>query len=106
MEPPALIVVPAVATGGASADTDTPTEREIARLCKEVTASMLGEMNPDIPALVDAGLKCIQDYQIEVRALKQGDFSAPLEHLVPDTSVAEEHRYADWGKSLGEGKHI
>ncbi len=41
-------------------ETGRLTGREIARLCKEVTATMLGEMNPDIPALVDAGLKRIQ----------------------------------------------
>ena len=84
--------------------TERLTGREIARLCKEVTANMLGEMNPEIPALVDAGLKRIQDYEIKVRALRQGDFSATLEQLVPDTSEAEEHHYTDWGKALSEGK--
>ena len=39
------------------------TGREIARLCKEVTACMLAEMNPEIPTLVDAGLKQIQKYE-------------------------------------------
>ena len=88
-----------------AADTGRLTGREIARLCKEVTASMLGEMNPDIPSLVDAGLKRIQDYKIKVRALKQGDFAAPLDRLVADTSEADEHHYADWGKSLGRDRH-
>jgi len=85
-----------------ASDTKRLTGREIARLCKEVTASMLGEMNPDIPALVDAGLKHIQNYEIKLRPLKQDDFSAPLERLVPDTSAAAEHHYTDWGKSLGK----
>ena len=84
--------------------TDRLTGREIARLCKEVTASMLGEMNPDIPSLVDAGLARIQEYEIKVRALKQNDFATPLKHLVPDTSEADEHQYADWGKAVNEGK--
>ena len=88
-----------------AADTGRLTGREIARLCKEVTASMLGEMNPDIPALVDAGLKRIQDYEIKVRALKQGDFTTPLERLVADTSEADEIHFAEWGKSLGRDKH-
>jgi len=78
-------------------ETNRLTGREIARLCKEVTAHMLGEMNPEIPNLVDAGLQHIQDYEIKVRALRQGDFSAALERLVPDTSEADEHHYADWG---------
>ena len=85
-------------------ETERLTGREIARLCKEVTAKMLGEMNPEIPSLVDAGLKRIQNYEIKVRALKQGDFSATLEHLVPDTSEADAHHYADWGKTVNEGK--
>ena len=84
--------------------TDRLTGREIARLCKEVTASMLGEMNPDIPSLVDAGLARIQEYEIKVRALKQNDFATPLKHRVPDTSEADEHQYADWGKAGNEGK--
>lgn len=88
-----------------AADTGRLTGREIARLCKEVTASMLGEMNPDIPSLVDAGLKRIQDYKIKVRALRQGDFAAPLDRLVADTSEDDEHHYADWGKTLGRDRH-
>jgi SpoVK/Ycf46/Vps4 family AAA+-type ATPase len=85
-------------------ETGRLTGREIARLCKEVTATMLGEMNPDIPALVDAGLKRIQNYEIKVRALKQGDFGPALERLVPDTSEADAHHYADWGKDVSDGK--
>ena len=85
-------------------ETGRLTGREIARLCKEVTATMLGEMNPDIPALVDAGLKRIQNYEIKVRALKQGDFGPALERLVPDTSEADSHHYADWGKDVSDGK--
>ena len=86
-------------------ETERLTGREIARLCKEVTANMLGEMNPEIPALVDAGLKRLQDYEIKLRALRHSDFTTPLELLVPDTSEAEEHHYADWGKALGRDKH-
>ena len=87
-------------------ETNRLTGREIARLCKEVTAHMLGEMNPEIPNLVDAGLQHIQDYEIKVRALRQGDFSAALERLVPDTSEADEHHYADWGTAVSEGKSV
>ncbi len=87
-----------------AAQTERLTGREIARLCKEVTASMLGEMNPEIPNLVDAGLARIQEYEIKIRALKQGDFNDSVEHLVADTSEADEHQYADWGKAVNEGK--
>jgi SpoVK/Ycf46/Vps4 family AAA+-type ATPase len=82
--------------------TERLTGREIARLCKEVTAAMLGEMNPDIPALVDAGLQRIQNYEIKVRALGQSDFTRAVERLVPDTGEAAALRYADWGKALNE----
>jgi len=78
------------------------TGREIARLCKAVTAHMLAEMNPTIPELVDKGIKAIQQYDVKTRALVAGDFAASLDALVPDTSEADIARYADWGNRLNE----
>ncbi|MBT6442739.1 MAG: ATP-binding protein [Alphaproteobacteria bacterium] len=76
------------------------TGREVARLCKEVTARMLAEMNPDIPALVDEGLKSIQAYEIQTRPLKHSDFAPSLDNLVADTTVEDVHHYADWGTQI------
>ena len=78
------------------------TGREIARLCKDVTAHMLAEMNPDIPKLVDEGLKAIQHYDVKTRSLNAGDFGNRLENLVPDTSDADIAHYSDWGRRLSE----
>lgn len=76
------------------------TGREVARLCKEVTARMLAEMNPDIPALVDEGLKSIQAYEIKTRPLKHSDFAPSLDNLVADTTIEDVHQYADWGTQV------
>jgi SpoVK/Ycf46/Vps4 family AAA+-type ATPase len=84
--------------------TDRLTGREIARLCKEVTARMVAEMNPEIPKLVDKGLAAIQDYTIRIRPLKRGDFEPVLARLVADTSLEAEAHYADWGRAISEGR--
>ena len=81
---------------------DRLTGREVARLCKEVTARMLAEMNPDIPSLVDEGLRSIQSYEIKVRPLKHADFAPYLEKLVPDTTIEDIHHYTDWGTRVKE----
>lgn len=78
------------------------TGREIARLCKEVTACMLAEMNPEIPTLVDAGLKQIQKYEVKLRPLKLADFLEPLEQLAPDTSEHEASYYKKWGSDVNK----
>jgi len=80
------------------------TGREIARLCKEVTARMVAEVNPEIPSLVDQGLAAIQGYTIRVRPLKRTDFEPVLARLVPDTSLETEAHYADWGRAVSEGR--
>jgi SpoVK/Ycf46/Vps4 family AAA+-type ATPase len=78
--------------------------REVARLCKDVTARMLEEINPAIPTLVDEGLQAIQGYTIKTRALERRDFAHALEHLVPDTTEQDLARYAVFGKAGAEGK--
>jgi SpoVK/Ycf46/Vps4 family AAA+-type ATPase len=78
------------------------TGREIARLCKDVTAHMLAEMNPAIPDLVDEGLKAIQQYDVKTRSLVAGDFYARLDGLVPDTSDEDLERFSAWGRRLSE----
>ena len=82
--------------------TERLTGREIARLCKEVTACMLAEMNPEIPTLVDAGLNQIQNYEVKLRPLRLTDFSEPLEQLVPDTSEHEASYYKKWGSDVNK----
>ncbi len=83
--------------------TERLTGREIARLCKEVTATMLAEMNPRIPDLVDQGLQSIRSYVIETRPLKASDFAPRLETVVPDTAEARETQYARWHESVVDG---
>jgi SpoVK/Ycf46/Vps4 family AAA+-type ATPase len=84
--------------------TERLTGREIARLCKEVTARMVAEMNPEIPSLVDKGLAAIQAHTIKVRPLRRTDFEPALAKLVPDTSLEAEAHYTAWGQALSEGR--
>tara|TARA_Y100001970_G_scaffold267935_1_gene358598 strand:- start:59954 stop:61195 length:1242 start_codon:yes stop_codon:yes gene_type:complete len=73
------------------------TGREISRLCKEATAKMLAEMNPEIPNIVDSGLSKIQSYEIKVRPLNNSDFAYYLDTLIPDTNLDDIESYNDWG---------
>jgi SpoVK/Ycf46/Vps4 family AAA+-type ATPase len=88
--------------GKLAAQTERLTGREIARLCKSVTADMLAETNPQIPDLVDEGLKSIQSYVIKTRPLKVADFTTHLDSFVPDTDEKREREYRDWGRSVAE----
>ena len=81
---------------------DRLTGREVARLCKEVTARMLAEMNPEIPKLVDDGLRSIQSYEIKVRPLRHIDFDPFFCDLAPDTSSKDLQNYDQWGGKVKE----
>jgi katanin p60 ATPase-containing subunit A1 len=81
---------------------DRLTGREVARLCKEVTARMLAEMNPEIPKLVDDGLRSIQSYEIKVRPLRHIDFDPFFCDLAPDTSIKDLQNYDQWGVKVKE----
>ncbi len=79
--------------------TDRLTGREIARLCKDVTAAMLAEMNPEIPRLVDEGLEEISRYTIRTRPLGRADFLRAVRDRIPDTSPEDLERYGQWGQA-------
>ena len=81
---------------------DRLTGREVAHLCKEVTARMLAEMNPEIPKLVDDGLRSIQSYEIKVRPLRHIDFDPFFCDLAPDTSIKDLQNYDQWGVKVKE----
>ncbi len=76
--------------------TDGYSGREIERLCKQATSQMLGELNADLPEILDSGLKATQNYQVRVRALIADDFERAATMIKPVTSPADMQRYLDW----------
>ncbi len=76
--------------------------REIERFSKEVTTSMIEEMNRDIPGLVDRGLDTVKQYQIRVRPLSREDFLAAARLIHPQTTPEEMEKYLKWKESAEE----
>jgi SpoVK/Ycf46/Vps4 family AAA+-type ATPase len=70
--------------------------REVERLCKQATSQMLGELNADLPDVVDQGLKATRDYQVKIRELTSEDFKRAAGYIRPTTSPADMQRYRDW----------
>jgi katanin p60 ATPase-containing subunit A1 len=70
--------------------------REIERLCKQATSQMIGELNADLPDIVDKGLRATRDYQVKVRELTVEDFQRAATYIRPITSPADMQRYLDW----------
>jgi SpoVK/Ycf46/Vps4 family AAA+-type ATPase len=73
--------------------------REIERFCKEVTTSMIEEVNRDIPGLVDRGLDTVKKYKIKVRPLAREDFVAAARLIHPQTTAEEMQKYFSWKES-------
>ncbi|RPH42745.1 MAG: ATP-binding protein [Planctomycetota bacterium] len=76
--------------------------REIERFCKEVTTSMVEEVNRDIPTLVDQGLDTVKKYRIKVRPLSRGDFESDAKLIHPQTTKEEMQKYYNWKESAEE----
>lgn len=76
--------------------------REIERFCKEVTTSMVEEVNKGIPALVDQGLDTVKKYKIKVRPLTKSDFDAAARLIHPQTTAEEMKKYYNWKESAEE----
>jgi SpoVK/Ycf46/Vps4 family AAA+-type ATPase len=76
--------------------------REIERFCKEVTTSMVEEVNKDIPSMVDQGLDTVKKYRIKVRPLTRGDFEAAAKLIHPQTTKEEMQKYYNWKESAEE----
>ena len=76
--------------------------REIERFCKEVTTSMIEEVNRDIPALVDKGLDKVRKHKIQVRDLTLEDFERAARIIHPQTTKEEMQRYVDWKEAAEE----
>lgn len=70
--------------------------REIERLCKQATSGMIGELNADLPDILDTGLKATQAYKVKIRPLTSEDFKQAAGMIRPVTSPAENQRYMDW----------
>jgi SpoVK/Ycf46/Vps4 family AAA+-type ATPase len=79
--------------------TDGLSGREIERLAKEVTNTMVSELNAEIPALVDKGLDEVRKHAIKVRPLALADFERARRHVNPVTRPEDMRRYADWKES-------
>lgn len=91
-----------VGFGDLAAMTDGYSGREIERFCKEVTTSMVEEVNKGIPALVDQGLDTVKKYKIKVRPLTKGDFDAAAKLIHPQTTPEEMKKYYNWKESAEE----
>lgn len=76
--------------------TDGYSGREIERLVKQVTSTMISELNADLPDVIDKGLAQAKSYQVKVRPLNLRDFQVAAEGIRPVTSPEEAARYLDW----------
>lgn len=76
--------------------------REIERFSKEVTTSMIEEVNRDIPSLVDRGLDQVKKYKIKVRPLRREDFVEAARLIHPQTTPEEMQKYYEWRESSEE----
>lgn len=76
--------------------------REIERFTKEVTTSMIEEMNRDMTGLVDKGLEHVRKFKIKVRTLTRDDFVAAARLIHPQTSPQEMQKYLQWKESAEE----
>ncbi len=70
--------------------------REIERMVKQVTSTMIAELNADLPDIIDRGLQHAKGYQVKIRALTLRDFQVAAEGIRPVTSAEEARRYLDW----------
>ena len=77
-------------------DTAGYSGREIERLCKQATSQMIGELNVDLPDLIDTGLAATRNYQVKIRPLTLADFERAKTYIRPGTSPQEMQRYLDW----------
>ena len=80
--------------------TDGFSGREIERFAKQVTSSMIIEMNGEIPALVDKGLDFVKQHKIKIRDLTEQDFERARKQIIPQTSPTEMKKYLDWKEGL------
>src|SRR5262245_52693805 len=76
--------------------------REIERFCKEVTTSMIEEMNREIPGLIDKGLDQVKKYRLKVRELARADFEAAARLIHPQTTPEEMAKFVRWKESVQE----
>ncbi|HZN61443.1 MAG TPA: ATP-binding protein [Planctomycetota bacterium] len=76
--------------------------REIERFCKEVTTSMIEEMNREIPSLIDRGLDQVKKYRLKVRELTRADFEAAARLIHPQTTPDEMAKFVRWKESVQE----
>ena len=76
--------------------------REIERFCKEVTTSMIEEMNREIPGLIDKGLDQVKKYRLKVRELTRADFEDAARLIHPQTTPEEMEKFVRWKESAQE----
>jgi SpoVK/Ycf46/Vps4 family AAA+-type ATPase len=83
-----------------AATTEGYTGRELARVSREATNSMVRECNPKISSLVERGVEVLKSYELKLRPLKKGDFQQILAHMKPETTSAALQRFKDWEREL------
>jgi len=74
--------------------------RELERISQEVVSRMIGELNPQIPELVDRGFNTVQSYELKLRPLNRGDFETVLAQTKPEVTSSDLRGFTDWVEGL------
>lgn len=70
--------------------------REIERLCLAAVRAMVDRSNPGLLAAVDAGLKDISNYELNVVPLTAQDFAQAFASVQPETSARDLEAFERW----------
>ncbi|OGL43850.1 MAG: hypothetical protein A2161_19055 [Candidatus Schekmanbacteria bacterium RBG_13_48_7] len=70
--------------------------REIEQICGKTIERMIGEMNMNIPSIVDQGKDAIRNYEIVLRPLTRKDFEETLKKVVPATPSKPHNSFFEW----------
>ncbi len=71
--------------------------REIAQMCEQAVAHMVGRANPGLEEMVDRGREAVVEYQIKVEPLQAEDLDTAFEGVgEPEMSDADLERFALW----------
>jgi SpoVK/Ycf46/Vps4 family AAA+-type ATPase len=71
--------------------------REIAQMCEQAVAHMVGRVNLGLEDVVDRGREAVAEYQIKVKPLRAEDFDAAFEAVgEPETTEADLQKFARW----------
>jgi len=80
-----------------AARTEGYSGREIAQMCEQAAAHMVGRVNPGLEGVVDQGREAVAKYQIKVEPLRAEDFDAAFDAVgEPETTEADLQKFVRW----------